>query len=140
MDLVVEHSLDSTSESLFAVVADLGRYPEWMGLVHSARPVGDAIWEIQLRARVGPFARSKKLTMARTSMEVPNSVRFERRESDGRSHGVWTLDVNVRPDGDRTKLVMNLHYGGRLWSSVVERVLFDEIEASKKRLEQLLTL
>ena len=33
---------------------------------------------------------------------------------------------------------MTLHYGGRLWSSVVERVLFDEIEASKKRLEALL--
>ena len=138
MDLAVEHTLDSTSEALFAVVSDLGRYPEWMGLVHSAALVGDATWEIQLRARVGPFARSKKLTMARTVMDVPSVVRFERRESDGRSHGVWTLDVSVRSEGDRTQLVMTLHYGGRLWSSVVERVLFDEIEASKRRLEALL--
>ncbi|MFZ8901438.1 MAG: SRPBCC family protein [Ilumatobacteraceae bacterium] len=137
MDLIVEHTLDSTTESLFAVVADLGRYPDWMGLVHSAQLVGEVTWEIQLRARVGPFARSKKLTMARTSMNAPNSVRFERRESDGRSHGVWTLDVDVRPDGEQVKLVMTLHYGGRLWSSIVERVLFDEIEASKKRLELL---
>ncbi len=138
MDLVVEHALDSSCDDVFAVMSDLGRYPDWMGLVHSAGLVGEATWEIHLRARVGPFARSKKLTMARTSMEPPHAVRFERCESDGRSHGVWTLDVSVRSEDDRTKLVMTLHYGGRLWSSVVERVLFDEIEASKKRLEVLL--
>lgn len=138
MDLVVEHTLDSTCDSLFSVVSDLGRYPEWMGIVHSARLVGDAVWEIQLRARVGPFARSKKLTMARTAMDAPRSVSFERRETDGRSHGEWNLVVDVRPDGSSARLTMTLHYGGRLWSSVVERVLFDEIEASKKRLEALL--
>ena len=138
MDLVVEHTLDSTCASLFSVVSDLGRYPEWMGIVHSARLVGDAVWEIQLRARVGPFARSKKLTMARTAMDAPRSVSFERRETDGRSHGEWNLVVDVRQDGSGAQLAMTLHYGGRLWSSVVERVLFDEIEASKKRLEALL--
>jgi hypothetical protein len=33
---------------------------------------------------------------------------------------------------------MSLSYGGRLWTSVVEKVLHDEIEASKRRLEALL--
>jgi len=139
MDLVVDHELDASCDRVFSIVADLGRYPEWMGIVHSARLVGDAVWEIQLRARVGPFARSKKLTMARTAMDAPRSVSFERRETDGRSHGEWNLVVDVRPDGSSARLAMTLHYGGRLWSSVVERVLFDEIEASKRRLTALVT-
>lgn len=145
MRLVVEHVVDASPDAVFSVVDDLGRYPSWMGLVHSAEALAndDAptdTWAVQLRARIGPLARSKRLTMARVVSEAPRHVRFERRENDGRSHGEWVLDVNVEPDSTptRTRLVMVLHYGGRLWSSVVEKVLHDEIEASKRRLDAIL--
>jgi hypothetical protein len=137
--LVVDHSLSASPEAVFAVVDDLGRYPSWTGLVHSAEPLGDDTWSVQLRARIGPLARSKKLTMARVVRDAPRHVRFERRENDGRSHGEWVLEVTVESEGpNRTRLVMSLSYGGRLWSSVVEKVLHDEIEASKRRLDALL--
>ena len=140
MRLVVEHVVDASPDAVFSVVDDLGRYPSWMGLVHSAETLAADTWAVQLRARIGPLARSKKLTMARVVCEVHRLVRFERRETDGRSHGDWVLDVTVEPDSTptRTRLVMVLHYGGRLWSSVVEKVVHDEIEASKRRLDALL--
>ena len=139
MRLVVDHSLVASCNEVFTVVDDLGRYPSWTGLVHSAEPLSDDRWSVQLRARIGPLARSKKLTMARVVRDAPHHVRFERRENDGRSHGEWILDVTVETDGpDRTRLVMSLSYGGRLWTSVVEKVLHDEIEASKRRLDALL--
>lgn len=140
MRLVVEHVVDASPDAVFSVIDDLGRYPSWMGLVHSAEALAADTWAVQLRARIGPLARSKKLTMTRVVCEAPRHVRFERRETDGRSHGEWVLDVTVEPDSapTRTRLVMVLHYGGRLWSSVVEKVLHDEIEASKRRLDTLL--
>lgn len=140
MRLVVEHSLAASASAVFDVVDDLGDYPRWMGLVHVAEPIGDDTWSVQLRARIGPLARSKKLTMVRVVRQAPHHVRFERRENDGRSHGDWVLDVTVRPDPQneqRSQLTMVLSYGGRLWSSVVEKVLHDEIEASKGRLDRL---
>ena len=56
---------------LFDQVATLDRYPPWMRLVHRVTPMppttlGPAWW-VELRARVGPFARSKQLRMVRTS-------------------------------------------------------------------------
>lgn len=138
MRLVVEHVVDASPEIAFSVIDDLGRYPSWMGLVHSAEALAPDTWAVQLRARIGPLARSKRLTMTRVECDVPRHVRFERRETDGRSHGVWILDVTVEPAPAGTRLVMVLQYGGRLWSSVVEKVLHDEIEASKRRLDALL--
>lgn len=140
MRLVVEHVLPTSPSTVFEVVGDLGRYPSWMGLVHAVRPLGVDTWDVQLRARIGPLARSKRLTMTRVIHDAPRHVRFERRENDGRSHGSWILDVTVEPVGaesGRSRLVMELQYGGRLWTSVVEKVLHDEIEASKARLERL---
>ena len=138
MRLVVEHVVDASPDAVFSLVDDLGRYPRWMGLVHLAEAIAPDTWAVQLRARIGPLARSKKLTMSRVVCEAPRHVRFERRETDGRSHGEWVLDVTVEPAPTGTRLVMVLHYGGRLWSSVVEKVLHDEIEASKRRLDTLL--
>lgn len=140
MRLVVEHILPTSPSEVFAQIDDLERYPSWTELVHSVRSVGTDTWDVQLRARIGPLARSKRLTMTRVILDAPRHVRFERRENDGRSHGTWILDVTVESDRDdptRSRLVMELHYGGRLWTSVVEKVLHDEIEASKVRLERL---
>src|SRR4051812_16684782 len=49
-------------EALFAVVEDLGRYPQWLDIVPRAvagEGRGDEpAWTVDLRGRLGPFARS----------------------------------------------------------------------------------
>lgn len=135
-------------ERLFAHVDDLARYPVWMDLVHDVEPVattgGDesAAWLVELRAKVGPLARSKRLRMARTQHVSPNLVVFERRETDGRSHSPWVLRAEVaavRSTGD-VELTMNLHYGGSLWTgAVLERVLDAHVERGSRRLRELLS-
>lgn len=135
---------------LFAWVDDLSLYPQWMGLVHRADPLAvsegsEPAWDVELRARIGPFARSKRLTMARTVCRADPSttdacaeVVFERFESDGRKHSVWRLSVTVTQVGAGCHLDMQLHYGGGLWTGgLVERALHDEIEASRQRLLNL---
>lgn len=124
-------------EKVFALVDDLTVYPDWMGIVHRAEAIDAERWRVELRGRVGPLARSKRLTMSRVVHEPPRTVCFERREDDGRSHARWSLTVTVRPAGGGSEVVMNLVYEGRLWSSVIERVLRDQIEVSKVRLVEM---
>jgi hypothetical protein len=122
-----------------AWVDDLGRYPSWLGIVTSASsaPVVDGdtgpAWLVDLRGRLGPLARSKRLRMVRTELTADKAV-FERRESDGKSHSPWVLEATVTPTDDGSRLVMHLHYGGSLWGPVLERMLGDEIEQSRPRL------
>jgi len=120
------------------MVDDLARYPQWMGLVHEAVVVDAGVWVVELRARVGPFARSKRLRMERVVCDEPQHVRFERREVDGANHGTWVLDARLSGT-ETTDLRVELRYGGRLWSAVVERVLRDEVERSKARLSDLVS-
>ena len=52
-------------EKLFAAVADLATYPQWLSIVHqvTVEPVGSdgmSAWLVELRGKVGPFARSKR--------------------------------------------------------------------------------
>lgn len=126
--------------ALFPFVADLGCYPQWLEIVPRAvaEDGGDA-WTVDLRGRLGPFARSKRLRMVRTTFDEPTHVRFERQERDGKSHSPWVLDASVIPSGERdtSRLVMHLHYGGSLWGPVLEHMLGDEIERSKPRLIEL---
>jgi hypothetical protein len=130
-------------DALYEWVADLGRYPKWLDIVPravSADDDGDApAWTIDLRGRLGPFARSKRLRMVRTRDDAPERVVFERRERDGRSHSPWLLEATVT-DGDNggSRLTMHLHYGGGLWGPLVERLLTDEIERSRPKLLALL--
>jgi hypothetical protein len=132
--------------TLFALVDELTDYPAWMPLVHhvqtsaadtDARPA----WAVELRARVGPFARSKRLRMVRTVHEADGAhVRFERAEHDGRHHSAWVLDATVQPNDGGCRLDMRLHYGGALWTGgVMERVLADQIVAGRERLLALLS-
>ncbi|HEY4332404.1 MAG TPA: SRPBCC family protein, partial [Ilumatobacteraceae bacterium] len=148
MDLSADVSAPCSTDELFGWVDDLGRYPSWMGLVHRAEPTaerdGMPRWNVELRARMGPFARSKRLVMARTSCVPGESVVFERDELDGRTHSVWRLAAAVTADTrdtskpQRSRLVMTLHYGGGLWTGgVVERALHDEIDRSRDRLLRL---
>ena len=125
---------------LFAEVADLGTYPEWSDLVHRATPAGeasgDAVWDVELRARVGPLARSKRLRMERTVHDTnAMTVVFERSELDGRRHSPWVLTATVSEHGAASRLDMTLHYGGALWTGgVLERVLADQITSGRERL------
>jgi len=143
VDVTAEMDAQAPPEAVFAWIDDLTRYPEWLGLVSRAEPVephaddeGPA-WSIDLRARIGPLARAKRLRMVRTEHDAPRRVTFERREHDGRSHSPWVLRAEVEGDGDPSRLVMRLHYGGTLFGSVADRLLRDEIDRSRPRLVRL---
>ena len=141
MDVTAELQLPVDATAVRPWVADLDRYPEWLSILARADresvDSGAATWAVELRAKLGPLARSKRLRMQRTIDEADH-LRFERDEIDGRRHSEWTLDVRLEPEGDSTRLVMSLHYGGGFGGGVVERLLADEIDTSKARLRSLL--
>jgi hypothetical protein len=143
MDLTANLDCDASPTELFAWVDDLGLYPQWMGLVHRAEPI-DPIedrpaWNVELRARIGPFARSKRLVMVRSVCISPSTAVFERCERDGRDHSMWRLSAAIDTLPNGSSLKMQLHYGGALWTGgIAERVLHEEINRSKARLASLL--
>ena len=137
MDIRVDVNLPCSAKELFPFIDDLAQYPSWMGLVHTVVPEGEGVWQVELRGKIGPFARSKRLRMIQVETSEPHHIRFERQENDGRSHSDWVLDAQVTEVGSASTLNMTLRYSGRLFSSVVERALHDEIEASKQRLRKL---
>ena len=134
MDLDATLVAPCSPEHLFTWVEDLRRYPEWLEIVTRAEPLEDGAWAVDLRGRLGPLARSKRLRMVRARHQVPSAVRFERAELDGRDHSPWVLEADVAPLGDGAELTMRLHYGGGLFGPVLERVLREEIERSRLRL------
>ena len=142
--------LRATPQDVFELVDDLGRYPQWMDLVHDVIEVfqvsevsgaGDAerSWDVELRAQVGPLARSKRLRMTRTIHEPAHRVVFERSEVDGRRHSPWVLESVLTEQGSgETELTMTLTYGGNLWTgAVLERVLDDHVERGARSLRAL---
>jgi len=133
-------------DRLFATIDDLSIYPEWLEIVQRADAVerhpdddGDAAWLVDLRGRLGPLARSKRLRMVRTACESPTLVRFERREHDGRTHADWVLEGRVSTASGATRLEMRLHYGGSFGGSVLERLLGDAIDRSRPALLALVS-
>lgn len=137
MDIEADLRAPCSSDALFSWVRDLDRYPAWHEIVTRAEPVGEDTWEVDLRGKLGPLARTKRLRMRRTGLEEgsdPARVTFERDEVDGRNHSPWRLTAEVAPDREGSRLHMVLHYGGSLWGPVLERVLGDEIERSRVRL------
>lgn len=159
MILTASVEVDAPSEVIMSVVTDLETYPEWLdivGNVRSAPPAdGDLgpAWSVDLRAQLGPLRRSKRLRMVR-SFEDARSVRFERRELDGRSHSPWRLSADlvllsdavsggeVVPGGaaapERTEVTMRLDYGGSLWLPMLDRLLAEEIRRARPRLKSVL--
>lgn len=138
MDVTATLDAPYPPDEVFAWVADLERYPAWLDIVPRAVADGDSAWLVYLRGRLGPLARSKRLRMALVSLDEPRSVRFERRESDGRRHSPWMLEATVDPVEGGSRLTMHLHYGGSLFDRVLERMLVDEIERSRQRLLDVL--
>jgi hypothetical protein len=54
------------ADELFSWVDDLNRYAQWLSIIANVTADGDDTWMVDLRGRVGPFARSKRLRMRRT--------------------------------------------------------------------------
>lgn len=130
------------AERVAEIIGDLGTYPEWLGLVVDAVPSGSdegrPAWSVTIRAKVGPFARSKKLRMVRTAHDTSDGVtvsRFERAETDERDHSEWTLDATVVARGAEATVTMDLRYGGRLWTAPLEPVLGSFIDDAGPGLE-----
>jgi hypothetical protein len=141
VDITADVELDAEPSLVRVWIADLDRYPAWLSILAKADPLDDSdaskAWAVELRAKVGPLARSKRLRMVRT-IDEPEHLRFERAETDGRQHARWTLDVHLAPTGTGSHLTMVLHYGGGFGGGIVERLLDDEIESSKARLRSML--
>lgn len=131
-------------EVVFPLVADLAAYPSWLPLVHDASPAGDGpderAWDVELRARVGPFARSKRLRMARVDVITDRLAVFERAEVDGREHARWALRAELSPIDGGTRVTMDLAYDGNLWTGgILERVLDEEVRRGRVGLAALVT-
>lgn len=138
MDVDATLTAPCSADALFEHVDDLARYAEWSSLVHRAvvDPDDPEAWQVELRARVGPLARSKRLRMRRTLREAgTHTAVFERSEVDGKRHSPWVLRAQIDEDGGVSTLRMHLHYGGALWTGgVLERVLADQITSGRERL------
>jgi hypothetical protein len=128
---------------VFEHVARLESYPPWLRLVHSVELVEEGahpVWNVELRARVGPFARSKRLRMQRTQIEPDRQVAFERSEVDGREHAMWALRVELTPQADETMLTMHLAYEGSLWTGgLLEKALDEEVRRARVSLVRLVS-
>jgi carbon monoxide dehydrogenase subunit G len=112
-------------------VADLARYVEWMPMVHDAKAVSDGVWNVELRAKVGVFARSKRLRMKRT-VNTSQHIVFERDEIDGKHHSPWVMAIALQPADTGCVVTVDLSYGGSLWTAgILDRVLASQVEAGK---------
>lgn len=154
MEIVRHVVVPGPPDAVFALVDDLGAYPRWMELVHEVDQLDDVgevdagtdpdrqhpAWDVELRARVGPFARSKRLRMERTTHEPCRRVVFERAETDGRAHASWVLAADVAPVDAGAELTMTLSYSGSLWAgAVMQRVLDEHVDRGASALRDLLT-
>lgn len=139
MDVVAHLDAPHPAADVFAVVDDLASYPRWLDIVPKVQDAGEGAWLVDLRGRLGPFARSKRLRMVRGERVDGTVTVFERSELDGRQHSPWVLRAEVEAVGPAaSRLTMRLHYGGGLWGPVLERLLGDEIERSRPRLLAIL--
>lgn len=137
MDLTAATVLDAEPERVFVEVADLGTYPQWLGIVHGAvpEPAADpAAWSVEIGARLGPFRRTKRVRMVRVVCDGPAEVRFERVEDDGRKHSAWVLRAELRAVAAGTELTMHLHYSGSAWLPGLDVVLGQEVRHAGARL------
>lgn len=144
MDAAFAADTTAPPVDVYAVLADLRTYTRWLELVHRVEPAPPAegdegpAWSVDLRARLGPLARSKRLRMVRVEDRPHERVRFARREVDGRRHSPWELAALVRREGDRTAVRVDLHYGGGLWVPVLEGALATQVQEAVPRLQALL--
>ena len=122
---------------VYPYVADLARYVEWMPMVHEVETVGDGVWNVELRAKVGVFARSKRLRMKRT-VNTSQHIVFERDEIDGKRHSPWTMAIALQATEAGSVVTVDLSYGGTLWTAgILDRVLAAQVDAGKTGLARV---
>jgi uncharacterized protein YndB with AHSA1/START domain len=127
---------------LFEVMSDLATYQEWMELIERCEPAvaaeGDRgpAWWVTLRAKVGPFARSKRLRMVRVAANEFSSIRFERHENDGRKHSDWVMTADIQPIPAGSHVSVQLSYSGGLWSGPLDAVLGSQVDSAVPRLRE----
>lgn len=141
MDLRGEGVLPAPPDRVMAYVGDLATYPDWLGIVLTARvdledPVNEHAWLVDLGARLGPLKKAKRVRMVRTVL-TDDAVRFERQERDDREHSPWVLDGRVAPDPAGARLAMHLHYGGSRWLPGLELLLNEEVRRATGKLARL---
>lgn len=144
MDLEGTASLTADPAAVYEAVADLGTYPDWLGIVFgaemappSAQDVGPA-WMVDLGARIGPLPLTKRVRMVRTQHLPPKVARFERLEHDGGSHSEWILTAEVEVADRGSVLTVRLHYGGASRLPGVDAILREEIRKAGGRLQKRL--
>lgn len=130
---------------------DLSLYPQWMPLVHAVEPDGAngnddgangngdgaPAWIVELRAKVGPLARSKRLRMCRT-INRADMIVFERFERDERRHSPWVLTIHLTEVPGSVTVKVSLEYGGSLWTGgILDKILASQIDAGREGLKQL---
>ena len=142
MDLDASATVRQPPGSVFAALADLTTYPHWLAIVGAAEPTGGGeAWDVVLRGRFGPFTKTKRVRMERTGHDPDRgTVRFERRELDGRDHNAWVLTGEATPAGaDATAVHVHLHYGGGLLVPGADVLLRREVAGAGRRLERYLS-
>jgi hypothetical protein len=136
VDRTVTIDIDVDPAAVMAVMADLTTYPEWMGLVHRVETTEPApggrspAYLVDLRARLGPVARSKRLRMVRADLDPGRSVRFEREEVSGRDTSQWVMAA----EAEEGRLSVRLRYDGHLWARALEQALELAIRRDRPRL------
>jgi carbon monoxide dehydrogenase subunit G len=131
--------LEVSRAEVLPYVADLSQYQLWMPLIHGVESIGQGVWKVELRAKVGVFARSKRLTMVRTAQSEDHVV-FERQEDDGRQHAPWVMEVSLSQTTKGCTVTIHLSYGGTLWTAgVLDKILAHQVDLGKKSLAQLVT-
>ena len=122
---------------VYPYVADLARYVEWMPMVHGVEAVDDGVWNVELRAKVGVFARSKRLRMKRT-VNTSQHIVFERDEIDGKRQSPWTMAIALQATEAGSVVTVDLSYGGTLWTAgILDRVLAAQVDAGKTGLARV---
>ena len=131
MDKTIESAVRADTKLVQHVLCDQTTYEHWLDLVdrvEATEPAdGDAgpAYAVTLIAKIGPFARRKRLRMVRTD-SGDDGATFERREIDGRDHSSWILGAHAS-EADPTSVTMRLAYGGGLWSDALAGVLENQI-------------
>lgn len=141
----VEHRYVATIEAPRSAVAevltDIGNYDRWLDFVERVEPC-DGGWIFTLRARIGPFARRKRLRVEETANATADHVRLERSEQDGRDHAPWIFDavladMSAAATTSLTDVTIALSYGGKLWTSLLANVLDDQLQTATDELQAL---
>jgi uncharacterized membrane protein len=117
MDYEVSAEIDAAAAQVWAVLADLGTWPEWTRSMREVTPLGDGPVGEGSRVRV----RQPSLpTVVWTIGDWQPGHRFTWEAS---SPGVATAaDHELRPDGDRTTVVLRVRQSGLL-APLVHRLI-----------------